>query len=57
MSTFKGATGSYTANEALAAFRAVKFAAGSGTNVLYADAEDEAIGITCSARASRCPAP
>lgn len=42
----------FTAGEALAAFRRVKLSAGSGTQVEYADAGEEFIGITAAAAAS-----
>lgn len=42
----------FTAGEALEAFRRVKLSTGSGTQVEYADAGDEFIGITAAAAAS-----
>ena len=42
----------FTAGEALEAFRRVKLSAGSGTQVEYADAGEEFIGITAAAAAS-----
>lgn len=42
----------FTAGEALAAYRRVKLSSGSGTQVEYADAADNFIGVTQDAAAS-----
>lgn len=48
-------TKTYTAGEALAVYRRVKLSSASGTQVEYADAGDNFIGVTCAAAASGAP--
>ncbi len=51
MSQFNIGSKAFTAGESLEAFRRVKLSAGSGTQVEYADAGEDFIGITAAAAA------
>lgn len=46
MSQSVGSPMNFTADEVLAQFRRVKFASSSGTNIVYADLGDFAVGVT-----------
>ncbi|HOR28493.1 MAG TPA: DUF2190 family protein [Candidatus Sumerlaeota bacterium] len=55
MSQQQGSPASFIAGEALEAYRRVKLDTGSGTNVVYADAGEAAIGVTVEKVASGDP--